>query len=294
MRPRATTTTALLLATATALAADAHAEGLRAGDVPAAEPFRLVLETEAWRPRLEGNFTDDASQVDVRVPDLHDPELAFSGELRIERDRLRVAVRGFSFATDGAGVAGEDFALNGFAVDAGDAFRSGFSWWKVGLAARYDLYRPLDRNPGPFSDAQPVAPPPAGTGFSIFVTGAMEFSDMRRTLEDLADDARQDAREAFVSTYVGAGFEVSFATNGSLPGVRAVSISAQAAGGLALPADDGEIGGVARIEADIALHLCESTRAYFGYRFDGGTYAGEEMTLEGSLQGLRLGLEVRF
>lgn len=281
-----------------AIAASATPALAQDAAAPATEPeengFRLDFSGEAWRPRLEGSFTDDFSTVDVRDVDLHDPETVFAGELRIARDRLRVAVRGFSFDTRGGGVADASFALDGLAVDAGDAFTSSFSWWKVGAEARYDLYRPLERNPGPFSDAQFVAPPPRGTEFSVFVVGSMEFSDMRRTLANLALDEAQEARESFVSTMAGAGFEVSFATNGAIPGVRAVTVAAQAAGGLALPADDGEIGGVARIEADVAFHLCDGARAYFGYRFDGGTYAGEEMTLEGSLQGLRLGLELRF
>ena len=75
---------------------------------------------DLWFPRLEGQLTDAGTEVDVRATDLHDSEQAPAGALTLIRDRVRIELRGFSFATEGRMPVEEDFTLGGVGFEVGD------------------------------------------------------------------------------------------------------------------------------------------------------------------------------
>lgn len=257
--------------------------------------FKLSVELEAWFPRLEGNFTDGPSKVDVRAPDLHDSEPTFAGQIALERDRLAISLRGFSFSTDGDGAAEESFALGGLSVGAGDAMRNSFSWWSAGAQVAYDFYRPLAEQTTPWSEPQSGWKAPANdTDLSIFALGSVDLMGMERSLANLASASSTDANETFVVAAAGFGFRLGFDVSARIPLVRRVDLGASVAGGCVVPVGGGELGLGARIEADLSLWFCDEGAAYFGYRYLGGTFEGDELTLDGSLQGLRAGIRFEF
>ncbi len=264
---------------------------------PVTDPtaFKLVLEVDAWLPRLAGNFTDDGAEVDVSDADLHDAELSFAGALQIVRDRLSVGVRGFSFATDGGGEVTTPFTLGGIDFASGDQFSSSFSWWSAGVEVSYDFYRPLAERPSSWSE--PVAgwtPAANGTDLSVYGLLAIDISAMQRALSNASSALRTDANETFFDVEIGIGFEVSFDTKPSMPIVRRVSLSAEAAYGINTPMGDGEFASASRLEANISAWFCDKGAVFFGYRIISGSFDGEELGLDGSVQGLRAGLFIEF
>jgi hypothetical protein len=269
-----------------------------AGPAQADAPFKLVLDLEAWAPRLEGNFEDgsgpDGDEVDVRTPDLHDMELVLTGALTARRGRLGVGIRGFSFSTSGGGTADDAFTLADVGVGAGDAFDSSFSWWSAGAEVRYDLYTPLAERAYAWSEPRAGWKPSAnGTELPVFVLVAADIGSIERTIVNRTTGASSDASEAFVTLMAGAGFELSFDA-GAVPFVERVTVGARAEAGLAVPPGDGDLGCAARVEASIAARFRCGTSAYFGYRFLGVSLDGDEVDLDGSLQGLRAGVSFEF
>jgi hypothetical protein len=251
---------------------------------PEEAPFRLVLELDAWRPRLAGDFTDGGGKVDVDAPDLHGAETAFAGSIAARRDRLEVSVRGFAFSTDGGGVANDTFTLGGATVAAGDAFTSEFSWWSAGAAVAYDAWRPLEERPSTR----------AGTDFSIFLLGSADIAGLSRTVVDSTTATATDADESLLALALGGGFRVAFDTPDSLPLVRRAAIEGSASYGLAIPVSGGDLGTAVRIEASLRAWFCDEGSVRFGYRLVGVDLDGEDMSLAGSLQGLFLGVGIEF
>lgn len=280
------------LLASSALAADPAPAAPAAGDPNA---FKLSLSLEAWFPRLEGNFTDGPAEVDVNAADLDDSEPSFAGELALTRDRLTVSLRGFATATEGSGPVGSSYTLGGLAVNAGDAVDNSFSWWSAGAQIAYDFYRPLAEQPTRWSDPRTDWKPPANnTDLSVFALISADVQGMQRDLANLTSGLSADANETFAVINAGLGFRLAFDTKEWFPVVRRVDLGASAAGGAILPMAGGEFGFGMRVEADISFWFCPKGAAYFGYRYVGGSYEGEEVALDGSLQGLRGGIRIEF
>jgi len=245
------------------------------------EPFRLVASLDLWLPRLEGDFTDAGAEVDVRDPDLHDPEASFAGALALVGDRVRVELRGFSFATTGGAAAETAFRLGGVDFAAGDLVDSSFSWWSAGAEVSYEALR--------------VARDGAnGADFGLFLLGSLDVQSVGRSLANLSSGLATDAREAVFAAEVGGGFRLGFDTRADFPLFRAIEISGKGAIGASIPMGDGEIGGATRIEACFSGRVGERASLYLGYRLVGLGLTGEEMEMTGSLQGLRAGFSYEF
>lgn len=280
-----------LLAVSSSLAADPAA----ATPADAPDAFTLSLTIEAWFPRLEGNFTDGPATIDVNAADLDDSEPSFGGELALTRDRLTVSLRGFTTATEGRGPVDAAFTLGGLSMSAGDAVDNSFSWWSAGALVAYDFYRPLAEQPTRWSEPRANWTAPANNAdLSVFALVSADVQGMRRDLANLTSGLSTDANETFAVLNAGLGFRLAFDTKEWFPIVRRVDIGASVAGGAILPVAGGDFGIGGRIEADITFWFCKEGAAYFGYRYLGGTYEGEELTLEGSLQGLRGGIRFEF
>lgn len=280
----------LLLASASLAADPAPAP---AADDPNA--FKLSLSLEAWFPRLEGNFTDGPADIDVSAADLDDSEPSFAGELALTRDRLTVSLRGFATSTEGSGPVDGAYTLGGLSVNAGDAVDNSFSWWSAGAQIAYDFYRPLAERPTRWSEPRAGWTPPANnTDLSVFALVSADVQGMQRDLANLTSGLATDANETFAVVDAGLGFRLSFDTKEHFPIVRRVDLGASAAGGAILPMAGGDFGFGMRIEADISLWFCPKGAAYLGYRYVGGSYEGEEVSLDGSLQGLRGGIRIEF
>jgi len=278
---------------------------LIAGSALAADPttpvaddagaFKLSLNLEAWFPRLEGNFTDGPADIDVSATDLDDSEPSFAGELGLTRDRLSIALRGFTTATEGRGPAESAFTLGGLSVNAGDALDNSFSWWSAGAVVAYDFYRPLTEQPTRWSDPRAGWTAPANnTDLSVFALVSADVQSMQRELANLASGLSTDANETFAVVNAGLGFRLAFDTKEWFPVVRRVDLGASVAGGAIMPMGGGDFGVGARIEADITFWFCKEGAAYFGYRYIGGSYEGEDLALDGSLQGIRGGIRFEF
>jgi len=288
--------TSLALLSALAATGDSDEATARPTD-PA--PFRLVLELDGWFPRLEGEFTDGGpagdAKVDVRDPDLHASEPTFAGALSIGFDRLAVSLRGFSFSTEGTGPAAVPFTLGGVAVAAGAPFTSEFSWWSAGIEVAYDVWRPLDERPTPWSEPRAGWTPPAnGTDFAILGLVSADLSGLSRELTDVASGLSNDANDAFVSIEAGLGIRLAFDVPSGVPVFRRIEFGVEGTGGLTVPLGDGDFGGAARVEAAITSWFCAEGAVTLGYRLVGGGFDGEEMGLEGSLQGLFAGVRLAF
>jgi hypothetical protein len=257
--------------------------------------FQLSLALDAWLPRLEGDFTDAGAKVDVRTIDLHDAAATFAGALTMTRDRLDVTIRGFSFSTDGGGVATTPSTLGGITISTGDTFTSDFSWWSAGLEIAYDIYRPLAERPTAWSDPRANWEPAANaTDFSVFLLLSADIDAMSRTISDATSGLSTDANESFAAFEVGLGFHLGFDTSPTLPILRRIDIGAEAAYGLSVPTGGGDLGGASRVEANISAWFCQEGAVYFGYRLVGGSFEGDDMSLDGSLQGLHAGIRLAF
>jgi hypothetical protein len=117
---------------------------------------------------------------------------------------------------------------------------------------------------------------------------------MQRELANLASGLSTDANETFAVVNAGLGFRLAFDTKEWFPVVRRVDLGASVAGGAIMPMGGGDFGVGARIEADITFWFCKEGAAYFGYRYIGGSYEGEDLALDGSLQGIRGGIRFEF
>ncbi len=248
--------------------------------------FHLSLSLDAWMPRLAGDFTDGPSPVDVDVVDLHEQELSFAGALTLTRDKLNVTLRGFSFATDGGEVASTPFTLGGVTVESGDSFDSEFSWWSAGCEVAYDFFEPLK------SDSE--IPAPNGTDFAVFALVSADIEGVSRVIRNTTTTAVSDANEAFAAIDGGIGFRVGFDCADRFPIVRRVEVSAEAAAGVTVPFSDGDYGSATRVEAAISAWFCHEGAVYFGYRIVGGSLDGDEVSFDGSVQGLRAGFTIAF
>lgn len=270
-----------------AQAAPPNADTPGAGAAPDA-PFRLELALDAWFPRLAGNFTDGGARIDVDTPDLHGSEASFAGALALHRDRLEVSLRGFAFSTEGGGTADAAFTLGGVTVAGGDAFSSEFSWWNAGAQVAYDAWRPLAGVDGATGAG------PRRTDFSLFVLGAADIMGLSRTIANATTAAATDADESLLALSLGGGFRLAFDTPSSFPIVRRASISGLASYGLALPVSGGDLGSAVRIEAELRAWFCDEGSVSIGYRLVGVDLDGEDMSLDGSLQGLFAGIAIEF
>lgn len=257
--------------------------------------FRLSFSADAWFPRLEGEFTDGPANVDVRSPDLHGSEVAFSGELALTRDRLKVALRGFSFDTAGADAAPEAFNLGGLAVAAGDVVDTSFSWWSAGARVSYDFFRPLAEQSTPWSAPKAGWTKPANnTDLSVFALVSIDVEAMRRSILNVTSGLATNANETFAVVGAGGGFRLSFDTKQRVPVIRGIELSAAITAETVLPMGDGDLGFGMRIETELSVRFCPQGCAYLGYRYAGGGYEGEDMALRGSLQGIRGGVRLEF
>ena len=282
-----------LLIASSALAADPAPATAPVVDDPSA--FKLSLSIEAWFPRLEGNFVDGPAEVDVSATDLDDSEPSFGGELALTRDRHTVSLRGFATATEGSGPVDGAYTLGGLSVNAGDAVDNSFSWWSAGAQIAYDFYRPLAEQPTRWSEPRANWTAPANnTDLSVFALVSADAQGLQRDLANLTSGLSTDANETFAVINAGLGFRLAFDTKEHFPIVRRVDLGASAAGGAILPMTGGDFGFGVRIEADINFWFCPKGAAYFGYRYIGGSYEGEDLALDGSLQGLRGGIRFEF
>lgn len=262
----------------TALLADAPSDD----PVPATDTaFRLEAAIDLWFPRLEGQFTDAGTEVDVRATDLHDSEQAPAGALTLIRDRVRIELRGFSFATEGRMPAEEDFTLGGVGFEVGDTIDSGFSWWSAGAEVSFDI---VERHRKAAN----------ATDFSLFVLGALDVQSVTRDLADIGTGEVARAREGFLVALVGGGVRLRFDTRPSFPIFRAAEIAAKGAVGISMPFGDGEFGGATRIEAMVTGWFDDRTAIYLGYRLVGASLTGDELEMTTSLQGLRVGFRHEF
>jgi hypothetical protein len=260
-----------------------HADG-PAGAAPAPDDgaFRLELAIDLWMPRLEGDFTDAGAEIDVRDVDVHDTEVVPAGALTLTRDRLKVELRGFSFATEGLDTAAGPFTLGGLPVAAGDVFDSSFSWWSAGAEVSYELLRPHRDGTN-------------GTDFSLFLLASLDVQSVTRDIADLTSGAAPaTAREAFVAAEIGGGFRLAFDTRASVPLFRRVEVAARAAAGAAIPMGDGDLGTASRVEARFTGWIADDLAVYGGYRLVGASLTGEELEMTASLQGLHAGLRYEF
>lgn len=232
-------------------------------------------------PRLTGDFTDEGVLVDVSEVDLHESEAVFAGALTLVHDHLRVGLRGFSFATEGATTADEAFTLGGVTVAAGDHFVSGFSWWSAGAEVSYEIDRPYWNATN-------------DTDLSLFVLTSLDVHSISRDLGDSTTGQSTSAHEPFFTLNVGGGFRLGFDTKSTFPLLRRIEISGEAAVGAAVPAGDGEIGVSTDVEAQCTGWLSNTAAIYFGYRRVGVSFDGEELSLTASLQGLRAGFRYEF
>lgn len=283
------------LALAAAISAsDAQAA---ANAVPEPAPFKLDVSADFWLPRLEGHFTDNGADVDVRAVDVHDSTPSFGGTLGFRSDRIAFSVRGFAFSTTGATDASEAFTLGGITVNQGDAFHSSFSWWGFGGELLYDFYRPNAERPMMWSDAREGWKAPANnTDFSVFTTVSADIQSMARDIVDTTTSDSTTANEAFLTLELGIGVRVGFDTRESFPLVRRMEICGKAQAGLAMPMGSGDssMGTASHIEADATAWFSPQCAAYFGYRLIGLSADAEELSLTGSLQGLRAGIKLEF
>jgi hypothetical protein len=126
------------------------------------------------------------------------------------------------------------------------------------------------------------------------VLASADVQGMQRDLANLSSGLAVDANETFAVINAGLGFRLAFDTKEHFPIVRRVDLGASVAGGGILPMAGGDFGFGTRIEADITFWFCKEGAAYFGYRYIGGSYEGEEVSLDGSLQGLRGGIRFEF
>jgi len=244
--------------------------------------FRLDVAIDLWMPRLEGDFTDAGAEIDVRDADVHDTEAVFSGALALTRDRVKVELRGFSFATEGADTAAEAFTLGGLAVAAGDAFDSSFSWWSAGAEVSYEFLRP-HRNAS------------NGTDFSLFLLASLDVQSVTRDIANLTTGAPPaTAREAFLAAEFGGGFRLAFDARPGFPVFRRAEVSAKASAGASLPMGDGDFGSAARVEARFTGWITPDLAVYGGYRLVGASLSGEELEMSTSLQGLMAGFRYEF
>ena len=260
---------------------DADAASLPTALDDAPPPFRLVVSTDLWLPRLEGDFTDAGAEVDVRAVDLHDSETSFAGALALVGDRVRVELRGFSFSTHGSSVAESATTLGGVGLAPGDRYDSSFSWWSAGAEVSYEALR-VHRDGA------------NGTDFGLFLLGSLDVQSVSRDLVNLTTGLATDAHEPVFVAEAGAGFRLGFDTRASVPLFRSIEIGGKGTVGAAVPMGDGDLGGATRIEAWFSGRVTESLSLFVGYRLVGLGLAGEEMEMTGSLQGLRAGFSYEF
>ena len=76
--------------------------------------------------------------------------------------------------------------------------------------------------------------------------------------------------------------------------MRRASITGLASYGLALPVSGGDLGSAVRIEAELRAWFCDEGSVSIGYRLVGVDLDGEDMSLDGSLQGLFAGIAIEF
>jgi len=269
------------------------------GEAPATAPapgsaWALEFAADAWFPRLVGEITRGGPAMDTRDLGLSGSEAAFAGELAVRVDRWRLAASGFTFSTSGETNATSAFAFGGIDVGAGDRLATSADWWGVGLDLSYDLWRPLEPRPFPWSDATPGVARPERVDFSIRPDFGLSYLDFAQSLEDRTLGQSTDFSGQWLAIRFGADLDATFRTRDLVGFVDRFTIGFGASAGPTVALSGGDTGWIVALEASLAVFFHPNVAARIGYRYLDADLEGDGGTAEVSLQGLFAGLEIAW
>jgi hypothetical protein len=265
----------------------------------AAPGWTLDFAADAWFPRLVGDITRGGAAIDTRDIGLSGSEVAFAGELGLSFDRWRVAVSGFTFSTDGTAGAASAFEFGGISVAAGDSLATSADWWGVGVDLSYQLWRPLETRPFPWSEPGPVPANPGPDGrsrvdFAIDPAFGLSYLDFSQSLTDRTQGLTTEFSGQWLGVRFGADVAADFHVKDLVGFLDTVRLEVGATAGPTAPLSGGSGGWIVDLEAAFVLYATPNVAARLGYRYLDADLEGDSGTASVSLQGLFAGVELTW
>lgn len=268
-------------------------------DGRASEDLRVEIVPTVWFPRLIGTYEigPDGTELDVETDtDLHDSELAFSGELDYRFDEWTFRILGSTFSTSGSGSLETSARVDGVVLGPGDDWSSEYDQWSIGAEIDWALWRPFADRPFPWSDPGTAAGnvDPEGdylVDLRIAPRVGFRYLELRQTFVSRSAGVDYLFDGSVAALVLGVIVDVRIDTRSLCSWLPEVSIEA---GATASPLLAGGSGYLSSIEATLRGHLDGPVSLLFGFRLQGTSFTSEEYRRVGSVMGVLGGVAIEF
>ncbi len=259
--------------------------------------LRIDFAPAAWaaRVRADSSLGGPTFSVDGDLG-LNGYEAAFNGELAISWGEFwRVQLTGWTFSTDASitSTVSGDFGSVNIAV--GDRLSNSFAAASAGGEFNATLWRPFSTQQFPWGGRTPQPGNIASDGrpivdFGIQAIGAVRWYSASMTVNDLTAGTSASWSLGAVMPGIGGGIEFDFNMVDRVSWLRSVRF--EAAGGTGSNFSNGQYFIFAR--AGLRAMFTEQIGGEFGYRLEDFNLSGNGASFDGGVQGLYVGIDVRF
>ena len=278
----------------TLILADRQDEEVSAGtaDLDALDRLRsrpkLDVIAGVWFPRLEGLVTLGSGGTPLDAgPDLSldGATTIFNGELEFEKGRWKFLVGGYGIDAGGNGILQQDSVVQGTILAAGTAVNSEVDVWSITTEASWSLLTPFRRKATPWSTPVTDFDPDPVIDLALqAVLGCRVINLEQRYL--FAGYGTVSSNQAWVSPYLGGGFEIDWSTRQSLDFMDRIVFDVTAGWGPALSGGDGTF----TVRADATFYPVPNLGISLGYRLNDWVLSRDDSEFDGGLQGLFAGV----
>lgn len=249
----------------------------------------------AARVRADSALSGPTFSVDDDLG-LNGYEAAFNGELAISWDEFwRVQLTGWTFSTDASITSTVSGAFGSVNIAVGDRLSNSFAAASAGGEFNATLWRPFSTRQFPWGGSTPQPGNIASDGrpivdFGIQAIGAVRWYSASMTVNDLTAGTSASWSLGAVMPGIGGGIEFDFNMVDRVSWLRSVRF--EAAGGTGSNFTNGQYFIFAR--AGLRAMFTEQIGGEFGYRLEDFNLSGNGASFDGGVQGLYVGIDVRF
>lgn len=275
------------------LAAPAFAQVDMPRDDAAHRRFQVDFTGGVWFPRLAGKTTLGANGTTLNINDLdlNTSQTNFSGQASIAWDRFKVRVGGFDSGVSGRVKLGSAVRIDGLNAPAGSTINSTIDAWSFNTDVSYAIMTPFQERIFPWSDPTvPVSNRRADGRRSVDLAMSLIVGVQVVNIDqqyEIVGVGTATSNNAWVSPYVGFGFELTWISRDTLPLSDHIVISIDTMAGPAFAGGNYTL----NLSTGVTIYFLKSLGVTLGYRLSDWSFArGDDSFEEGGLQGLFAGV----
>ncbi len=238
-----------------------------------------VLRGGVWMPRLGGTITDGGGEIDFETNiDLRSKETVPMLEFQIEPvEDIVMSLSFFDFSTSGSGLYVGNDTYGPMTLANGDLWSGSTTIQSVGVGAAWEVWRPYKTSDAASLSFAPVA--------------SFRWFGVKTQLTNETITQEVSHQNSWLALQVGLEMDFMWDMEGVTDLIDSVGINGRFLAGGVFGGDGGTIGS---IQATLSVYFSKSVAGFFGYRLQELNAEDESYTFDAGLQGLFVGVEIRF